>query len=98
MHCTSPGISHFSFTNVLQNNHLCSNQHIDDDLYDGPRNENLNEWWTSKGHQADNRNWFCCSNEQQNGRNQPNLRPRPLSCRYSIVREEPKSQSDIVIS
>lgn len=54
------------------------------------------EEWTSPMHVPRSKSWFCCSNDNARDVRQPNMRRRPLSCHYSIVRTEPKSQSDIV--
>lgn len=57
----------------------------------------IDEWSSPTRGPPRSKSWFCCSNDARESR-QPNLRHRPLSCHYSIVRSEPKSQSDIVMS
>lgn len=52
--------------------------------------------WPSPMRLVRSRSWFCCANEKSERAEQPSIRSRPLSCRYSIVRTEPKPQSHIV--
>lgn len=110
MHCTSPGSPNEKICCSVSDslNRLRDGlQHRDDngivhknnDIFDDTVCDNLTDEWSSPVHLARSRSWFCCSNEKSNELEPPPLnRPRPISCRYSIVRTEPKSQSEIVIA
>lgn len=99
MHCTSPGTINGkceikNSLNLLQNS-LRNIEKIEENLIFDDTKDDIDEW-SSPAHIPQSRSWFCCSNEKSNDFEQPPLRARPLSCRYSIVRTEPTSQSDIV--
>ena len=82
MHCTSPGN-----VNLLEN--------VNKAISDGQSYDDFQNDWSSPTHIARSNSWFCCSNETRE--QQPSLhRRRPISCQYSIIRNEPKSQSEIV--
>lgn len=113
MHCTSPGqptekscCGVSDSLNRLRDGlqHRSGNGaavHNNNDIFDdvGCGADNLTDEWSSPVHLARSRSWFCCSHEKSNELEPPPLnRPRPISCRYSIVRTEPKSQSEIVIA
>lgn len=113
MHCTSPGHPDAKVCcgvsdslNRLRDglqHHRNENGvgHNKTDLFDdvGCGVDNFTDEWSSPVHLARSRSWFCCSHEKSNELEPPPLnRPRPISCRYSIVRTEPKSQSEIVIA
>lgn len=97
MHCTSPGRDeNHSLSRMLSKdlNRNCvdseNNGFVgdldDDELYDG---------WPSST-QMQNRDWLCCSNDRRNDPEQPPIRFHSISRRYSIIRTEPTSQSEIV--
>lgn len=98
MHSNSPGF--FKSSNTTIANHLITNPSDmnEDDVNANSViacNDDYLDEWISPIHVPRSRSWFCCANDGADAR-QPNLRRRPLSCHYSIVRNEPKSQSDIV--
>lgn len=87
--------------NVLTNS--LKSQRIDDEnnVFGSDDDLNIERNWTTSAALptrdfVENRNWFCCTHERRPNAEQPTFRSRPLSCRYSVIRSEPKSQSEIV--
>lgn len=105
IHYTSPSHQLNPICNNNNNNNNISNNNINI-FRNGLHNENDNDIfddsidglddWPSPMRLARSRSWFCCANEKNDRLEQPSIRSRPISCRYSIVRAEPKSQSQIV--
>lgn len=102
MHSNSPGDNTSPSTNVMiVNNSVApvaffrrdvnANSVVADETVDF-----VDEWSSPTRAPPRSRSWFCCANEARDTARQPNLRRRPMSCHYSIVRTEPKSQSEIV--
>lgn len=100
MHCTSPvHDENHSLNRMLpkdynrncvdsENNNGFVDNINDDELYDG--------WPSPMQNLVQNRTWFCCSNERRNDPEQAPIRFHSISRRYSIIRTEPTSQSEIV--
>lgn len=113
MHSSSPGLSSQStmLMNSLlvphNNREFISSRDVNansvggvsnmaDDDESGDAVDFVDEWSSPTHGPPRSRSWFCCANDAADA-HQPNLRRRPLSCHYSIVRTEPKSQAEIVI-
>lgn len=100
MHCTWPGRDENNSLNQMITNDSNRIQVYGEsvDFFGDGDDDELNDGWPSPARSLmRNSVWLCCSNERGSDPEQPAIRFRPISRRYSIIRTEPTSQSEIVL-